>query len=58
MASERVVVPAVGRVVELEAGPFWSVEAPGGTQLDPVQRFLTDFWVRGLTDAGVFARPR
>jgi len=52
------VVPAVGRVIELQAGPFWAVEAPGGSRLDPVDRFLTDFWVRGMSPASVESYAR
>ena len=57
MVSEGV-VPAVGRVIELQAGPFWAVEAPGGSRLDPVDRFLTDFWVRGMSPASVESYAR
>ena len=58
MASEGFVVPAVGRVVELQTGPFWSVEGPGGSRLDPVERFLTDFWVRGMSPSSVESYAR
>ncbi len=58
MASEGFIVPALGRVVELKAGPFWSVEAPGGTSLDSVDRFLTDFWAREMSPSSVESYAR
>jgi site-specific recombinase XerD len=42
-----------GRVVPLEAAPFWGVEFPKGIPLGPVGDFLVDFWARGSSPASV-----
>lgn len=58
MATEGVVVPAVGRVYEVVAGPFWVVESADGTAVDPIERFLADFWARGMSPSSVESYAR